>query len=351
MRNFDYSYLKEMRWDGSLVRLLGKIHEYKGKFSQLDGVSELKLDRLTQIASIHSVESSNKIEGIVTTATRMKQLMTNNCQAQTRDEDEILGYKSVLQLIQNHCQEIPFESRYILQLHRDLLKQASVSYAGSYKSVQNYINQAQGDGSVATRFTPLSPRDTPEAVESLCQAYAQAIADEAIDELLIIPTCILDFLCIHPFMDGNGRISRLLTLLLLQQAGYTVGKYVSIERHIEQSKLSYYDALAQSGIAWHEGTNDPSPFIYYMLRVLLACYVELDEKLNPLPTGATLNTYEIVKKFTDEKLGPFNSQDVLEACPQVGRSSALAALKQLREEGEIVKTGKGRATYYIRKLS
>ena len=188
------------------------------------------MDRLVEIAKIQSTEASNKIEGIVTTSTRMKQLFEAKTTPRNRDEDEIMGYRDVLNTIHESNEYIPIRSAYILQLHRDLLKRAGFSYGGHFKNVQNYINETKPDGTVVTRFTPIAPYDTPEAVENLCNAYEQAIANEKIDSLILIPTFICDFLCIHPFNDGNGRMSRLLTLLLLYKNGYSVGKYISIEK-------------------------------------------------------------------------------------------------------------------------
>ncbi len=217
-------------------------------------------------------EASNKIEGIVTTSTRMKQLFEEKTTPRNREEDEIMGYRDVLNTIHESNEYIPIRPSYILQLHRDLLKRAGFSYGGSFKRVQNYINETKPDGTVVTRFTPSAPYDTPDAVERLCTAYEQAIASEKVDSLILIPVFICDFLYIHPFNDGNGRMGRLLTLLLLYKNGYSVGKYISIERQIAKTKDRYYDVLETLDIGWHEEKNDPTPFIRYMLTVILACY-------------------------------------------------------------------------------
>ena len=244
---------------------------------------------------------------------------------------------------------IPIRPSYILQLHRNLLRRAGASYGGSFKNVQNYINETRPDGTIVTRFTPVAPYETPAAMDALCDAYEQAIANENIDALILIPCFICDFLCIHPFNDGNGRMSRLLTLLLLYKNGYSVGKYISIEKQIERTKDRYYDVLEASDSAWHEEKNDPTPFIRYMLAVILACYTEFEDRVGMMDAkGSSSSAYDVVKKYAEEKIGKFTGADVLSHCPSIGRSSALAALKRLTEEGVILRQGAGRSTFYVR---
>ena len=186
-------------------------------------------------------------------------------------------------------------------------------------------------------------------MEAICAAFAQAEAGERVDALILIPVFICDFLCIHPFNDGNGRMSRLLALLLFNRGGYDVGKYISIEKQIEKTKDRYYEALEAAGVGWHEAQNDPTPFIRYMLQVLLACYTEFEDRLGAVDDrGRGETAYETVKRYAMEKVGKFTGADVIAHCPSVGRSSALAALKQLTEEGTILRYGSGRSTYYVR---
>ena len=349
MRSFDYSKLVEKTWDTDILNLVAKIHECKGRQDLLVRQKPVELDRLIEIAKIQSTEASNKIEGIVTTSTRIKQLFEEETTPRNRDEDEIMGYRDVLNTIHESSEYIPVRPSYILQLHRDLLKRAGLSYGGHFKNVQNYINETRPDGTVVTRFTPVAPYDTANAVENLCKAYEQAAANEKIDSLILIPTFICDFLCIHPFNDGNGRMSRLLTLLLLYKNGYSVGKYISVEKQIEKTKDHYYDALEKADAGWHEETNDPTPFIRYMLQVVLACYTEFEERVGLLTErGKSSVAYDIVRKYTEEKIGKFTSTDVLAHCPSIGRSSALAALKRLTEERFIIREGLGRSTFYVR---
>ncbi len=349
MRGFDYSKLAERAWPADILNLVAKIHECKGRQDMYVRQKPVELDRLVEIAKIQSTEASNKIEGIVTTSTRMKQLFEEKTTPRNRDESEILGYRDVLNTIHESNEYIPIRPSYILQLHRDLLRRAGASYGGSFKNVQNYINETRPDGTSFTRFTPIAPYETPAAMDALCDAYEQAVAKESIDALILIPCFICDFLCIHPFNDGNGRMSRLLTLLLLYKNGYSVGKYISIEKQIEKTKDRYYDVLEVSDAEWHEEKNDPTPFIRYMLTVILACYTEFEDRVGMMDAaGVSSSSYDVVKKYVEEKIGKFTSADVVSHCPSIGRSSTLAALKRLTEEGVILRQGAGRSTFYVR---
>ncbi len=349
MRSFDYSKLAEQTWSTDILNLVAKIHEYKGRQDMFVRQKPLELDRLVEIAKIQSTEASNKIEGIVTTGARMKQLFEEKTIPRSRDEGEIMGYRDVLNTIHESNEYIPIRPSYILQLHRDLLRRAGASHGGSFKNVQNYINETRPDGTSITRFTPVAPHETPAAMDALCTAYEQAIAKESVDALILIPCFIVDFLCIHPFNDGNGRMSRLLTLLLLYKNGYSVGKYISIEKQIEKTKDRYYDVLEMADAGWHEEKNNPGPFIRYMLNVILACYTKFEDRVGLMDKlGLGSLAYDIVKRYVEEKVGRFTGAEVLVNCPSIGRSSALAALKKLTDEGMIIKQGAGRSTYYIK---
>lgn len=201
------------------------------------------------------------------------------------------------------------------------------------------------------RFTPVPPYETEPAINAICESYRRTIALETVEPLLVIPTFICDFLCIHPFNDGNGRMSRLLTLLLLYQNGYVVGKYISIEKQIETTKDAYYDALQDSDIGWNEAANDPTPFIKYMLRMILTCYVEFEQRITMTGSGSTSTALDVVRSYALEKLGKFTGADVIAGCPSYGRTAILNAIKKLVEEGTIIKMGNGRNTYYVRKDS
>lgn len=349
MRNFDYQKLAQQKWDSEILLYVAKIHEYKGRQDLYIRQKPVELERLVEVARIQSTEASNKIEGIVTTSTRIKQLMSEKTSPRNRDEKEIMGYRDVLNTIHESHEFIPLRPSYILQLHRDLLKRTGLSYGGTFKNVQNYIKETLPDGTEIIRFTPVAPYETPAAVEAICDSYARTQALEAIDPLILIPVFICDFLCIHPFNDGNGRMSRLLTLLLLYQNGFEVGKYISVEKEIEKTKDIYYDVLEGADFGWHEEKNDYTPFIRYMLQVILSCYVDFEERVGMMQSsGAKSTAYDVVKAYADSKIGKFTSADIIANCPSVGRSSALAALKKLTDEGYLTKLKTGRNIAYVR---
>ena len=350
MRNFDYSHLKDRTWDNEILSYVAKIHEFKGKQELYFRQKPVELERLVEIAKVQSTESSNRIEGIVTTSSRLQQLVEDKTTPRNRDEKEILGYRNVLNLIHENYQYIPLKSNYILQLHRDLLQYTELSYGGKYKTSPNEIDAVLPNGEKRILFKPLESYETPDAIKQICSSYQQALDHEIVDSLILIPCVILDFLCVHPFNDGNGRMSRLLTLLLLYRNDYVVGKYISIEKEIADTKEAYYQALAQADLGWHEGTNDPEPFIKYMLGVILKCYREFDERLTiSEKSGKRSNSYDIVKTYVNSTIVTFTKRDAMENCPSLGSSSVESALKKLVEDGSIIRKGRGRASHYIRK--
>ena len=349
MREFDYSKLKDRTWDNEILSYIAKIHEFKGKQELFLRQKPVELNRLVEIAKIQSTESSNQIEGIVTTNARLKQLCSNKTTPRNRNEEEILGYRNALNIVHENYNDIPVRSSYILQLHGEMLKHTAYSYAGSYKTTPNEIDMILENGEKVVLFKPLEPYETPDAVNRLCDEFDKAISDGIVDPLILIPMFILDFLCIHPFNDGNGRMSRLLTLLLLYRSGYVVGQYISIEKAIADTKESYYEVLQQSDYNWYEGTNDPKSFIKYMLGIILSCYREFESRIVlASKTGKKSNAYDIVKAYTETTIGKFSKQDALISCPSLGSSSVESALKKLVEEGAIIRTGSGRKTMYIK---
>lgn len=349
MRGFDYSKLSNMKWDNEILLLCSKIHECKGRQDLFVRQKPAQLDRLIEVAKIQSTESSNRIEGIVTTSTRIKKLVEEKTAPKNRDEKEILGYRNVLNTIHDSHEYISISKNHILQLHRDLLQPAGISHGGNFKNVQNYIKETKTDGTEVVRFTPLAPYETPEAIDMICNSFRDTLALEIVDPLILIPAFICDFLCIHPFNDGNGRMSRLLTLLLLYKCGYEVGKYISIEKQIETTKDVYYDVLQEIDHGWHEEENDPTPFIKYMLQMVLGCYMEFEERVGVMEeTGVKSSSYDVVKAYVDNKLGKFTPADVLAECPSVGRTSIFNALKKLVEEGYIEKHGERKAAFYVK---
>lgn len=352
MREFDYSKFKERTWDNEIMAYVAQIHEFKGKQDLFLRQKPVELNRLVEIAKIQSTESSNQIEGIITTNSRLKQLVENKTTPRNRDEQEILGYRNALNIIHESYEAIPVRSSYILQLHGELLKHTAFSYGGKFKTTPNEIDMVIENGEKIVLFKPLEPYETPSAVERLCEEYNKAFGEGIVDPLILIPNFILDFLCIHPFNDGNGRMSRLLTLLLLYRAGYIVGQYISIEKAIADTKETYYEVLQQADREWHSGENDPKPFIKYMLGIILSCYREFESRVSLVAkTGKKSSAYDIVKSFTENTLGKFSKQDALFSCPSLGSSSVESALKKLVEEGAIIKTGAGRKTMYMRNIN
>ena len=349
MRSFDYTNLASRTWDNEILSYISKIHEYKGKQELFLRQKPVELNRLTEIAKIQSTESSNRIEGIMTTNSRLKQLVADKTTPKNRDEEEILGYRNVLNLVHENYDMIPVRSSYILQMHRDLLKYTNHSYGGQFKTTPNEIDMVLTNSEKVVLFKPLEPYETPDAINMICESYQAALDKESVDELILIPCFILDFLCIHPFNDGNGRMSRLLTLLLLYRSGYLVGQYISIEKAIAETKESYYDALQKADLGWHEGHNDLKPFIKYMLGVILSCYREFENRVRIVNDSGTKSTsYDIVKAYALERIGKFSKQEVLVGCPRLGSSSVESALKKLVDEGILLRIGAGRKTLYAK---
>lgn len=347
MRRFNYENLERETWDSEIINLLTQIHEHKGKQELFLKRKPVVLDKLVEIAKIQSVEDSNKIEGIVTTSTRIKALIHQKTTPQNRDEEEILGYRDVLNTIHESYEYISINSNYILQLHRDLYKYSEKGIGGRYKNTQNSIVEKDEVGNIMERFKPLSPYETPEAVLQICDELNKALDKKTVEALLLIPVFIHDFLCIHPFNDGNGRMSRLLTTLLLYKQGYVIGRYISLESKIEKNKESYYIALEKSGIGWHENEENPVPFIKYLLRTILAAYIDFEERVDYV--DEKMPALELVRGAVDGKIGKFTKSEMMELVPSVGKATIENMLKRLIEEGYIERHGKGKVTFYVKK--
>ena len=347
MRNFDYRKLKDMKWDNEMLGLVAQIHEYKGKQALFLKQKPATLEKLVDIAKIQSTEASNKIEGIVTTASRIKQLCDEKTTPRNGDEEEIIGYRDALSLIHESYEYIPIKSSYILQLHQVLYRYSQKSIGGKFKNTQNYIAEINQNGDQIVRFMPLNPVETPIAIEAICESFNREMDSCDIDPLILIPVFILDFLCIHPFSDGNGRMSRLLTTLLLYRAGYVVGKYVSLENKIEKTKASYYETLERSDMNWNSEGNDITPFIKYMLGTILAAYRDFEERVT-LVDGKS-SAIDLVRNAVNNTIGKFTKSDIMELVPSVGKTSVENSLKALTDEGIIKREGKGKATFYFRK--
>lgn len=344
----DYS-LKD-KWKSLLtpeiVALLTQIHEYKGRQSLF---IEEKPDTLTQfveMARIQSVEASNKIEGIYTSDDRLKKLVSNKTTPLTRNEQEIAGYRDVLATVHESYDFIPVKPSFILQLHKDLYKFSGKSIGGNYKNADNIIAEEDGRDNRFVRFQPVHAWETPQAMDDLCAAFNEELNRGEADPLLIIPIFILDFLCIHPFNDGNGRMSRLLTLLLLYRAWYDVGKYISIEKLIEKSKETYYEALQASSQSWHENKNDYIPFVQYTLGVIVKAYREFSERIELLATDS-FSKPDRIREIIKNTVGKITKTEIMQKCPDISQITVQRALNDMLKSGEIIKIGGGRYSAYI----
>lgn len=346
MRTFNYSEIKNQKWDSEILGLVAAIYKEAGKQELYLKQRPEELEKLVEIAKIQSTEASNAIEGIVTTNTRIRQLVQDRTTPKNRDEQEIAGYRDVLNVIHDSFDIIPASQNYILQLHKILYNHMNNPMAGKTKSVQNYISASYPDGHVETLFTPLSPFETPEALDKICEEYNRVIGNFEVEPLIAIPIFIHDFLCIHPFNDGNGRMSRLLTTLLLYRNGFYVGKYISLESKIAKNKDLYYDALRQSQYGWHEGKEDVIPFIKYLLSTILSAYKDFEDRFALIEVK--LPAIEMVRQATMNKIGRFTKQDIHELCPSLSISSIERALRKLVDSEELKKEGAGKNTCYYR---
>lgn len=343
MRLFDYKKLTERKFDKEVLNYIGLIHEFKGRQQLYLEQKSQELDKLVELAKIQSTEASNEIEGIKTTDARLKKLMNDKTTPINRDENEILGYRYALNLVHDNFEYIPINPNYILQLHKEMYQFMDVNFGGKFKDSQNKIVEKHDDIEEVI-FNPLEPFETPDAVRRICDEYNDAITEYNIDPLIVIPIFVHDFLCIHPFRDGNGRMSRLLTTLLLYKNGYVVGKYISLEKKIQITKNEYYSALRQSSENWIDNNNDDTSFIKYLLGTILAAYRDFESRVNIV--SKRLSAFEMVENAVNNKIGKFTKSDIMEMCPEIGRASIENALKRLCDEGKLEMHNAGRSTFY-----
>ncbi len=346
MRQFNYSAIRDEKWDSDILGLVAAIYKLAGKQEQYLKQRPKDLEKLVEIAKIQSTEASNAIEGIVTTNTRIKQLVEEKTAPRNRDEQEIAGYRDVLNIIHENFDTILISRNYILQLHKIMYSHMNNPMAGQTKNVQNYISASYQDGHTEILFTPLAPYETPEALDKICEEYNKVIGNLELEPLIAIPVFIHDFLCIHPFNDGNGRMSRLLTTLLLYRSGFFVGKYISLEAKIAKNKDLYYNALNKSQHGWHDGTEDVIPFVKYILSTILAAYKDFEDRFAIVEEK--LPAVDMVRKAVMNKIGKFTKQDIRELCPSLSISSIEGSLRKMVSSGELKREGTGKMIYYIR---
>ncbi len=347
MRSFDYRKIPDELMSYELMNLVSAIHEYKGKQDLFIEARSDVLESMLQVARIQSTGASNRIEGIYTSDERLDALMKEKVEPKNRSEREIAGYREVLTTIHENYDYIQPRTNVILQLHRDLYLFSPAASGGRFKNADNVIAETEASGTSRVRFKPMSAFETPEAMDRLTETVIDAIAAEKYDPLLLIPMFILDFLCIHPFNDGNGRMSRLLTLLLLYRSGYIVGKYLSIEMIIEKTKEVYYGSLQDSSIGWHAEENNYYPFVKYLLEVILSAYKEFSARVE-LIHDKNLTKPERIRKLFDYSLEKLSKKMILERFPDISTSTVEVTLRELVKENYIIKVGAGKNTAYIR---
>lgn len=346
MRTFDYTKIAKMKWDSEILGYIAAIYNEAGKQELYLKQKPNELEKLVEIAKIQSTEASNAIEGIVTTNTRIRQLVEEKTTPKNRNEQEIAGYRDALNVIHENFDAIPITKNYILQLHKIMYSHMNNPLAGHTKNVQNYISKTFSNGHTEVLFKPLTPYETPKALDRICEEYNLVIGNFLLEPLIAIPIFIHDFLCIHPFNDGNGRMSRLLTTLLLYRNGFYVGKYISLEAKIANNKDLYYNSLQQSQYGWHEGNEDVIPFIKYMLSTILAAYKDFEDRFSIVENK--ISAIDMVRLAIQKKIGKFKKQDIKELCPSLSISSIEGALRKLIQLNEIKREGIGKSTYYIR---
>lgn len=348
MRVYDYKNEPKKYLTPEIVTLISKLYEHKGKQELFIEANADDLEVLLEVAKIQSTGASNRIEGIFTTDARLEEIVKEKVKPKNRSEQEIAGYREVLQTIHENYEYIEPTKNIILQLHRDLYSFAGDG--GHFKTNDNQITEIDATGERKIRFKPVSAFETPRAIENLSENFLQAIREPQISALILIPMFILDFLSIHPFNDGNGRMSRLLTLLLYYRADFIVGKYVSLEMLIEKSKETYYEALHDSSIDWHTNKNDYGPFIKYYIGILLKAYSEFEDRVEHL-RYRHLSKPERIEAIIERSVGKITKKDILFQAPDISKTTVERTLLELRKKGKITKIGRGRATAYIKSTS
>ena len=344
MRDYNYKEKWKKLLTPEIVKKLTLIHEYKGEQRLFIEAHKDELNELVEIAKVQSTEASNRIEGISTANDRLKNLVQAKTTPRNRDESEIAGYRDVLNTIHESYDYIPINANYLLQLHRDLYKFLGNVDGGTFKTADNIIREMDMEGNEYIRFRPVEAWETPASIDKLCKSFREAKAE--VDPLLLDIMFVLDFLCIHPFNDGNGRMSRLITLLLLYQSGFIVGKYISIEKIIEESKETYYEVLQDSSINWHENQNDYKPFVNYMLGVIINAYREFETRVK-LVTDSDLSKPDRIREIMKNHIGMITKSELMEMNPDISDTTIQRTLADLLKNGEIQKIGGGRYTKYM----
>ncbi len=340
MHSLTPEFLAKLRYDGLQIATMRSLGEYRGKQALYFAQSPEVLSDLQQIAVVESTESSNRLEGVVVPKDRLKSLVIKHVTPKSRSEQEVAGYRDALALIHESAENMPFSEGVIQQLHTTLYRYMPQA-GGQWKTTNNDIVEKHPDGTVRVRFRPVPAHLTPMAMADLVALYRNASDRHLADPLVLIPLAVLDFLCIHPFPDGNGRVARLLTLLLLYQFDYAVGRYISLERIFEETKESYYETLETSSQGWHEGRHDVRPWLDYFWGALLRAYREFEDRVGAIERGRGAKGDRVRAEVLKCTL-PFSISDIEQACPGVSRDTVRLVLRAMKAEGLIAPTGKGR---------
>lgn len=348
LSSFDPIYLERLRFSAEQAATLRALGQFRGRQDLFRKQAPEVLAALRETAVIESSESSNRIEGVTAPRERIEALVLKPTAPRDRSEEEIVGYRDALNLIHESATDMAFSVNVILQLH-GMLYRYHPGAGGRWKMAPNEIVERNADGSVRrVRFVPVPPVATPFAMERLVEDHARAV-DVQREPLILVPLAVLDFLCIHPFADGNGRMARLLTLLLLYHGGYEVGRYVSLERIIEESKETYYEALEASSQGWHDGTHDPLPWATYLWGVLIRAYREFEERVGAIREGRGSKT-DLVEQAVARRTGAFHITEIEAECPGVSREMVRHVLQRLRDEGRLTIEGQGRGSRWVPRI-
>jgi Fic family protein len=346
MHSLAPDFLVNLRYDGLQIATMRALGEYRGKQQLYFAQSPEVLSDLRQIAVIESTESSNRLEGVVVPKDRLRSLVVKNATPKSRSEQEVAGYRDVLALIHESADHMPFSEGVVRQLHTMLYRYMPQA-GGQWKATNNDIVEKHPDGTVRVRFRPVPAHLTSMAMDDLVETYRAANDRHLADPLVLIPLSVLDFLCIHPFPDGNGRVARLVTLLLLYQCDYAVGRYISLERIFEESKESYYETLEASSQGWHEGQHDVRPWLDYFWGALLRAYREFEERVGTIERGRGAKG-DRVRAEVNKRMMPFSISEIEQACPGISRDTVRMVLRAMKAEGLIASTGKGRGAKWVK---
>jgi len=345
-RSLNSKFLDRLSFSSGQLESLRRLGEHQGKQALFDERIPETLRELRQVATIESSESSNRIEGIEAPLPRIRDIVMKDTAPRNRPEQEIAGYRDALRLVHDSAREMAFTTGVIRQLHQ-IQYRYTPQPGGQWKATDNAIVEYHVDGSQAIRFRPVPAVATSQAMEDLTSGYARAAVEEVSSTLVVVPLAVLDFLCIHPFRDGNGRVSRLLTLLLLYHHGHHVGRYISLERVVEESKTTYYETLKASSEGWHEGAHDPHPWLNYFWGVLLRAYAEFEDRVGTLREGGSGAKARRVREAALRRTKPFALADLQSDCPGVSLPTIKKELGRMKAEGLVMVQGRGRGARWV----